>query len=58
MFKRKYDATERTLQVEACKKKKKVKFSVIVSWNVETYSLQEPALWANILAMSLVLHFN
>lgn len=57
MFKRKYDATERTLQVEACKKKK-VKFSVIVFWNVEAYSLQEPALWANIFSVSLVLHFN
>jgi len=59
MFKRNYHATERTLQVDTCKKKKKrAKFSVVVFWNVEKYSLQELALWAYILTMSLAIYFN
>jgi len=42
----------------AKRKKKTLKFSVVIFWNVEKYILQEPALWANILTMSLVIYFN
>lgn len=56
MFKSNYHATERTLQVEACKKTPK--FSVVIFWNVEKYSLQEPALWADSLTVPLVIYFN
>lgn len=37
-------------------KKKKVKFSVVIFRNVEKYNLQEPALWANIPTMSLLIY--
>lgn len=44
--------------LEKKKKKEEVNFSVVIFWNVKKYSLQEPALWANILTMSLVIYFN
>lgn len=31
---------------------------MVIFWNVEKYSLQEPALWADSLIVSLVIYFN